>query len=126
MTRKQVALRLGKSVSTVRRLEGHSLFPEVDENGCHQFDPDEVEALAYRLAQGEPLDAAANPWRPDPGKEIEDLREENDRLRRENDELRLRNLDLDSQVHRMKRESDQAARTMLETSRLLGELYPGL
>jgi hypothetical protein len=47
--RAQVAKRLGKSVATVRRLEGIELFPTLDEDGTHQFDAAEVEALAARL-----------------------------------------------------------------------------
>lgn len=59
LTRMQVARRLGKSVATVRRLEGHSLNPVRDGRGIHRFHPEEVE----RLARGErpvpsPNDAA--------------------------------------------------------------------
>lgn len=46
MTRKQVGRRLGKSIATVRRIEGVLLHPVRDERGIHRFDPDEVEALA--------------------------------------------------------------------------------
>jgi hypothetical protein len=49
MRRAQVAKRIGKSVATVRRLEGTELFPTVDEDGTHRFDPAEVEAFAARL-----------------------------------------------------------------------------
>jgi septal ring factor EnvC (AmiA/AmiB activator) len=48
MTRGQVAKRLGKSVATVRRMEGRELHPSRDRNGVFQFDPAEVE----RVAQG--------------------------------------------------------------------------
>ena len=41
--RAQVAKRLGKSVATVRRLEGVELFPTLDEDGTRHFDPAEVE-----------------------------------------------------------------------------------
>jgi ribosome-binding protein aMBF1 (putative translation factor) len=47
--RAQVAKRIGKSVATVRRLEGIELFPTLDEGGAHRFDAAEVEALAARM-----------------------------------------------------------------------------
>jgi len=46
LTRGQVAKRLGKSVATVRRLEGQALHPRRDARGVLRFDPDEVEAVA--------------------------------------------------------------------------------
>jgi hypothetical protein len=52
MTRKQVATRLGKSLATVRRLEGVLLHPTQDSQGVHRFDRDEVEALAQNVEQG--------------------------------------------------------------------------
>jgi hypothetical protein len=52
MTRQQVAKRLGKSLATVRRLEGVRLRPTQDSRGVHHFDPDEVEALARDIDSG--------------------------------------------------------------------------
>lgn len=52
MRRAQFAKRIGKSVATVRRLEGTKLFPTVDEDGTHRFDPAEVEAFAARMDRG--------------------------------------------------------------------------
>lgn len=49
LTRTQVARRLGKSLATVRRLEGGQLHPHVDANGVHRFEVREVELLARRL-----------------------------------------------------------------------------
>jgi hypothetical protein len=49
LTRSQVARRLGKSLATVRRLEGAQLHPHVDVNGVHRFEAREVELLARRL-----------------------------------------------------------------------------
>jgi len=46
LTRSQVARRLGKSLATVRRLEGSSLHPRRDDNGVHWFDESEVKRLA--------------------------------------------------------------------------------
>jgi len=52
MTRKQVASRLGKSVATVRRIEGVLLYPTRDSRGVHRFDVSEVDALARRVKNG--------------------------------------------------------------------------
>lgn len=53
MTRKQVAQRLGKSIATVRRLEGVLLHPTLDSSGKHHFDADDVEALVEGIQRGE-------------------------------------------------------------------------
>jgi hypothetical protein len=52
MTRGQVARRLGKSIATVRRLEGTQLHPRRDVNGILRFDPNEVERVARALGRG--------------------------------------------------------------------------
>jgi len=52
MTRKQVALRLGKSLATVRRIEGVLLHPTRDVRGVHHFDDGEVETLARQVKNG--------------------------------------------------------------------------
>jgi len=52
MTRQQVAKRLGKSLVTVRRLEGGCLHPRQDSRGVHHFRSEEVEALARDVEQG--------------------------------------------------------------------------
>jgi hypothetical protein len=46
MTRGQVARRLGKSLATVRRMEGVQLHPWLDEHGIHRFGRAEVETVA--------------------------------------------------------------------------------
>jgi len=46
LTRARVAKRLGRSIATVRRMEGHELHPWTDARGVHQFDSSEVEQLA--------------------------------------------------------------------------------
>src|SRR5688572_24278603 len=45
LTRSQVATMLGKSIATVRRMEGHELHPKRNRAGVHLFDPDEVRAV---------------------------------------------------------------------------------
>jgi hypothetical protein len=47
LTRKEAALRLGKSIATIRRLEGSHLNPRMV-GGVHRFDPEEVEELRGR------------------------------------------------------------------------------
>lgn len=51
LTRAGVAKRLGRSVATVRRMEGIELHPWVDERGVHQFDAGEVDAVKARDAE---------------------------------------------------------------------------
>jgi hypothetical protein len=51
LTRIQVARRLGKSLSTVRRLEGTQLHPQVDHAGVHRFDQTEVDQMAAKIRQ---------------------------------------------------------------------------
>jgi hypothetical protein len=46
LTRSGVAKRLGKSMATVRRMEGVELFPTRDERGVNWFEPEEVERVA--------------------------------------------------------------------------------
>lgn len=50
LTRKQVARQIGKSIATVRKVEGIGLHPKVDAKGVHWFDDEEVEAFAERVA----------------------------------------------------------------------------
>ena len=52
MTRQQVAKRLGKSVATVRRIEGVLLHPARDARGIRRFGDEEVEELARRIESG--------------------------------------------------------------------------
>ena len=53
MTRGQVAKRLGKSLATVRRIEGVLLHSVQDTQGVHRFNADEVDALAQKLEGGQ-------------------------------------------------------------------------
>ena len=53
MTRQQVAQRLGKSLATVRRIEGTLLHPTRDARGQYRFDDSEVEDVARRIESGE-------------------------------------------------------------------------
>jgi len=52
LTRSQVARRLGKSVATVRRLEGMELYPRRDWRGVWRFDEAEVGALQRKMDAG--------------------------------------------------------------------------
>lgn len=51
MTRAEVARAIGRSIATVRRMEGKELNPEVDWQGVHHFDAEEVEAVAEELRE---------------------------------------------------------------------------
>jgi hypothetical protein len=53
MTRGQVARYLGKSIATVRRIEGRHLHPRRDANGVFRFRPAEVRELRRALKCGE-------------------------------------------------------------------------
>jgi hypothetical protein len=60
LTRSQVARRIGRSIATVRRMEGISLHPDHGPRGTRLFDPEEVEEVAERTAQtGRALDVDA-------------------------------------------------------------------
>lgn len=48
MTRSQVAQRIGRSIATVRRLEGVELHPVRDATGVYLFDPADVEDFLGR------------------------------------------------------------------------------
>jgi len=62
LTRSGVAKRLGKSIATVRRLEGHALHPTVDGNGVHRFSDSQVRLLLQRIRSGESPEAAQGDW----------------------------------------------------------------
>ena len=49
LKRSHVAKRLGRSLATVRRLEGVELHPIIDGDGVHLFDETEVDAVAARV-----------------------------------------------------------------------------
>jgi hypothetical protein len=53
LTRSQVAKRLGKSVATVRRIEGILLAPVQDARGVYRFNADDVDDLARDIARGD-------------------------------------------------------------------------
>jgi hypothetical protein len=53
LTRGQAARLLGRSVATVRRIEGRLLHPTRDARGTHWFHEYDVERLAARIRAGE-------------------------------------------------------------------------
>ncbi len=68
LTRSEVARRLGRSVTTVRRIEGELLFPEVDERGIYRFDEASVDALGEAVRRGDvqlwrEVSGSPNDWR---------------------------------------------------------------
>src|SRR5688572_14245069 len=57
LTRREVAARLGVSVSSVRRMEFDRLHPQEDEHGVLRFDPAELDGIPVRepvLPKGPP------------------------------------------------------------------------
>jgi hypothetical protein len=68
LTRSEVARRLRRSVTTVRRIEGELLFPEIDDRGIYRFDESEVDALIDAVSLGHvrlwrEVNRAAGDWR---------------------------------------------------------------
>ena len=52
MSRRQAARRLGKSLTTIRRIEGVLLHPDVDSRGVHRFREEDVDRLADDVEHG--------------------------------------------------------------------------
>ena len=59
LKRSHVAKRLGRSLATVRRLEGVELHPIIDGDGVHLFDEAEVDEVARRGRRGPSDDGSA-------------------------------------------------------------------
>lgn len=74
LTRSGVAKRIGRSIATVRRMEGRSLHPTQDAHGVHWFDPQEVEVVLGRRAEGVDVGARGSPLWPESGARVEKLR----------------------------------------------------
>lgn len=62
LTRAAVAKRLGKSIATVRRLEGRVLFPIVDHRGVRRFHESQVEHVRLLMREGIAIPAARGAW----------------------------------------------------------------
>ena len=108
LTRAGAARVLGKTVSTVRRLEGEVLFPQVDARGVHWFDPRRVERVAERMrdfrlrcAQGEYL--RSRECRKRRRAPQSKLQRDNARLRKENARLARRVAQLERDAERVQR-----------------------
>jgi hypothetical protein len=115
LTRRQVAARLGKSVATVRRIEGVLLAPTRDHRGVHRFIAGDVDNLAAAVARGEvhlsrevwnsyDAEADGSDWRQWPrssGREStpDDAGNEIARLQREKRALERRVQELEAEIH---------------------------
>ena len=118
LTRPQVAKRLGKSVATVRRMEGNELFPTRDERGIYRFDPDEVERVAQadrtRLPRSTPHRTAELDELHDRLAEVEAEREAD----RELEEMRRRHEEWRERHAAQQREREEQERHEAEAKRL--------
>lgn len=129
LTRSGVAKRLGKSLATVRRMEGVELHPTRDERGVHRFDPDEVEAVArgetsYR---GHRADESRGFDEDDAADSLSELlaRREAQQRAEEDDLRRLREREEQERRQAIQREVERQVSTRIEQfekERLLGEL----
>lgn len=109
LTRTGVARVLGKTVSTVGRLEGEVLFPVHDERGVHWFEPREVERVAERMREGRVRCARGdylNETRFRRGRKKGELA----RARRENDSLGSENVRLTRRVRELEGHLEETAR----------------
>lgn len=118
ITRKQVAEKLGRSVATVRRLEGKRLHPKVSAQGVHLFHPDEVEEFAEEVLrtgralppedQTTPIDDGGLRAELDELQEaLAEVRAERDELQSECDEANARAEDADSAVQQAQKELEE-------------------
>lgn len=129
LTRSGVAKRLGKSLATVRRMEGYALHPTRDERGVHRFDPDEVEAVARgetdgaRGSTGETWDSSAeighDGFAESLARMVDDLREAQEEFRR------MMERAMPEQQRAIRDEVQRSVREQLEEAeneRVLGEI----
>lgn len=73
LTRSGVTKRIGRSIATVRRMEGRSLHPTQDADGVHWFEPREVEVVLRQRAAGMDVGARSSQFA-DGGARLENLR----------------------------------------------------
>jgi hypothetical protein len=83
LTRIEVARRLGKSVATVRRMEGTMLHPRRDYAGVHRFDLKEIERVIETIRESTGGERRRSRWFGD----RKELRDEAAELTATNDEL---------------------------------------
>lgn len=130
LTRSQVARRIGRSLATVRRLEGKELHPRSDARGVNRFDPGEVDALAERLMEtgsvpglsdGGPENCEGD-WRQD-AQRIRELAADVDDLRRQLSHAERKARDADHELDEYK---ERVARALGELARDLSEIDPDL
>lgn len=130
LTRSQVARRIGRSLATVRRLEGKELHPRPDARGVNRFDPGEVDALADRLMETGSVPAlhddgppsAESDYRQD-AQTITKLTADVENLQRQLDHAERKARDADHQLHAHK---ERVARVLGGLARELIDVDPDL
>lgn len=126
LTRRQAAAHLGKSLATIRRLEGIRLNPRMV-NGVYRFDPQEVESLrgeslpeAWGLSPAR--DGRTRQRREDIGREVAARQ----RAEHERDELRKALEASKRQLDALRRERDELHESLATATRTLSELVDAL
>ncbi len=128
LTRGQVAKRIGKSIATVRRLEGVEFHPKRDAGGVFRFDPREVDRVAARLRQKRRGHVGTNgrsAWFNRSADMDDDLEQEDpedrahrERLRRQEEEFRAIDKERRQRREEYERRQAEQIRAQAETARL--------
>lgn len=130
LTRSQVARRIGRSLATVRRLEGKELHPRPDARGVNRFDSKEVDELAERLMEtgsvpglrdGGPENSESDYWQDAQG--IRKLTADVDDLQRQLSHAERKARDAD---HELEEYKGRVARALGDLARDLINIDPDL
>src|SRR5215471_18614202 len=124
LTRGQVAKRLGKSIATVRRLEGVELHPQRDAGGVLRFDAREVQRVATRMRHsqhGQSIGLSARSDRFSAARDADDLEQDDLEDREHRERLRLREEERRAYDEQRRREREERLRREEEQIRTEAE-----
>lgn len=119
-TRTQVARYLGKSIATVRRMEGVVLHPWVDDSGVHRFDPDEIHAFGERASTAFVPEAHSSWFHDRVGRDREAAERRDDQAAEAQADLQKRLSDLErelAQARHLLREAHDRERALIRCHR---------